>query len=215
MMVRGGGSAEIGVALRGEARQMLQWWHHVRDETLTLASFRTSMQPVRQEVERLLEVGQTCGVPKTEGPCREIFKRRRALWPFVRHEGVDPTKHAAETAIRPGVLWRKGSFGTHRPEGSCFVETMMTVVATLKHQQRHVLDYLTAACAATFRGELAPSWLPTPAGASASCIPRHSSINHLNGYLFLNKLFELRDSDWVSNHPIMVRGTNAMAIRQR
>jgi transposase len=83
---------------------MFHWWHRVWVRTLTHASFRTYMQPVRREVERLLEVGQSCGVPKTEGTCREIFKRRQALWTFVRHEGVEPTNNAAERAIRPGVL---------------------------------------------------------------------------------------------------------------
>ena len=72
------------------------------------------MWPVRQEVERLLEAGQTCGVPKTEGTCRELLKLRQALWTFVRHEGVEPTNNAAERAIRPGVLWRKGSFDPKR-----------------------------------------------------------------------------------------------------
>jgi hypothetical protein len=80
----------------------------------------------------------------------------------VRHPEVEPTNNAAERAIRPGVLWRKGSFGTHSPEGSRFVETMMTVVATLKQQHRSILDYLTAACAAALHGEQAPSLLPTP-----------------------------------------------------
>jgi hypothetical protein len=40
---------------------------------------------------------------------------------------------------------------------------MMTVVATLKPQHRHVLDYITAACEAALCGALAPSLLPTPA----------------------------------------------------
>jgi transposase len=119
------------------------------------------MWPVRREVEQLLEAGQTCGVPKTEGTCRDILKRRQALWTFVRHEGVEPTNNAAERAIRPGVLWRKGSFGTHSAEGSCFVESLMTVVATLKQQHRNVLDYGTAACEAALRGEPAPSLLPS------------------------------------------------------
>ena len=79
----------------------------------------------------------------------------------MRHEGVEPTNNAAERAIRPGVLWRKGSFGTQSPEGSRFVEAMMTVVATLKQQHRHVLDYVTAACEAALCGEPAPSLLPT------------------------------------------------------
>jgi transposase len=163
MIARGGRSTEIGEALREQARQMFHYWHRVRDGTLSHTSLGSYMRPIRREVERLLEAGQTCGVPKTEGTCRDILKRRQALWTFVRHAGVEPTSNAAERAIRPGVLWRKGSFGTHSPEGSRFVEAMMTVVATLKQQHRNVLDYLTAACEATLHGEPAPSLLPTHA----------------------------------------------------
>lgn len=162
MIERGGRSAEIGEALRAHARQMFHYWHRVRDGTLAHASFRTYMQPIRQEVERLLEAGQTCGVPKTEGMCREILRLRQALWTFVRHPEVEPTNNAAERAIRPAVLWRKGSFGTHSADGSRFVEAMMTVVTTLKQQHRPVLDYLTATCEAVLRGEPAPALLPTP-----------------------------------------------------
>jgi len=163
MVARGGPSQVIGEALQAQGHQMFHWWHRVRDGTLAQASFAHYMRPIRREIERLLEAGQTCGVPKTEGPCRDILKRRQALWTFVRHAGVDPTNNAAERAIRPGVLWRKGSFGTQSSEGSRFVEAMMTVVATLKQQHRPVLDYLTAACEAALHGEAAPSLLPTPA----------------------------------------------------
>jgi transposase len=160
MIARGGRSQEIGEALRAQARQMFHWWHRVRAGRLAHTTFARYMWPVRREVERLLEAGQTCGVPKTEGTCRAILKRRQALWTFVRHAGVDPTNNAAERAIRPGVLWRKGSFGTQSPEGSRVVGAMMTVVATLKQQHRHVLDYVTAACEAALCGEPAPSLLP-------------------------------------------------------
>ena len=163
MIERGGRSREMGEALQVQARQMFQWWHRVREGTLAHRTFASSMWPVRQEVERLLEAGQTCGVPKTEGTCRELLKLRQALWTFVRHEGVEPTNNAAERAIRPGVLWRKGSFGTQSAEGSRFVEAMMTVVATLKQQHRNVLAYVTAACEAALCGQPAPSLLPTPA----------------------------------------------------
>jgi transposase len=163
MSARGGPSCEVGEALREQARQMFHYWHRVRDGTLAHASFAHYMRPIRRETECLLEAGRTCGVPKTEGTCRDILKRRQALWTFVRHAGVEPTNNAAERAIRPGVLWRKGSFGTHSPEGSRFVEAMMTVMATLKQQHRNVLDYLTEACEAALRGEAPSSLLPTPA----------------------------------------------------
>jgi transposase len=124
------------------------------------------MRPVQREVEQLREEGQHGGVQKTEGVGRELLKRPQALWTFVRHEGVEPTHNTAERAIRPGVLWRKGSFGTQRPEGARCVEVMMTTVATLKQPHRHVLDDLTVACEAMWRGDPAPSLLPTPAHLS-------------------------------------------------
>jgi transposase len=160
---RGGVSEEIGDALLGQAHPMFVWWHRVREGTLQRSTFRSSMSPLRREVERLLEAGSTCGVPTTAGTCREILKRREALWTFVQVEGVEPTNNTAERAIRPGVQWRKGSFGTQSEEGSRFVESMMTVVATLKQQQRNVLAYLTAAHEAALRGEAAPSLLPAHA----------------------------------------------------
>jgi transposase len=160
MRGRGGCSEEIGDALLAQAHQLFTWWHRVREGTLQRSSFRSYMSPLRREVERLLEAGMRCGVPKTAGTCRDILKRREALWTFVQVEGVEPTNNAAERSIRPGVLWRKGSFGTQSATGSRFVESMMTVVATLKQQQRNVLEYLTAACEAALRGEAAPSLLP-------------------------------------------------------
>jgi transposase len=166
MRARGGCSEEIGDALLAQAHQMFAWWHRVREGTLQRSTFRSYMTPLRREVERLLDVGSRCGVPKTAGTCRDILKRRQALWTFVQVAGVEPTNNPAERSLRPGVLWRKGSFGTQSAAGSCFVESMMTVVTTLKQQQRNVLEYLTAACEAALQGEAAPSLLPASAQKS-------------------------------------------------
>src|SRR5262249_47833306 len=103
MIERGGRSQEIGEALRTQGRQMFHWWHQVRDGTLTHAQFRVLMRPLRRHVARLLKMGQTCGVAKTEGVCQAILKVYEALWTFVRVEGIEPTNNAAERAIRPGV----------------------------------------------------------------------------------------------------------------
>ena len=54
------------------------------------------MTPLRREVERLLDVGRRCGVPTTAGTCRDILKRRQALWTFVQVAGVEPTNNTAE-----------------------------------------------------------------------------------------------------------------------
>jgi len=166
MRDRGGASAELGEALLAQAHQMFTWWHRVREGTLQRSTFRSYMSPLRREVERLLEAGSRGGVPKTAGTCQDILQRREALWTFVQVDGVEPTNNTAERSIRPGVLWRKSSFGTQSEAGSRFVESMMTVVSTLKQQQRNVLEYLTEACDAALRGDAAPSLLPANAQKS-------------------------------------------------
>jgi transposase len=160
MIGRGGRSQEIGEGLKSQAEQMFHWWHRVRDGTLARSSFRSYMTPVRREVERLLEAGSCCEEAKTEGMCRDILTRHQALWTFVHLEGIEPTNNNGERAIRSGVLWRKISFGSHSAQGSRFVETILSVVMTLKQQQRNVLDYLTVACQAALCNEPAPSLLP-------------------------------------------------------
>ena len=57
-------------------------------------------------------------------------------------DGVEPTNNAAERAIRPAVLWRKGCFGADSPDGNTFVAKILTASATCRQQQRDLLVYL-------------------------------------------------------------------------
>ena len=160
---RGGASVRVGEGLLGQAEVMFRWWYRVRDGTLQRSSFRVYIGGVRKRVGELLREGERCAHPKTARTCTNLLKVESALWTFVRREGVEPTNNAAERAVRAGVLWRKGSFGTQSARGSRFVERMMTVVATLRQQERNVLDYVTAACQAAIRGKAPPSLLPREA----------------------------------------------------
>ena len=155
-----GPAGRRGRALLAETDQLFTWWHRVRDGTLTRATFRRYMGPLRQRVEGLLFLGRRGPHAPTAATCREILALAPALWTFVRVPGVEPTNNAAERALRPGVLWRKGSFGSHSAAGSRFAERMLTVAATLKQQHRNIVDYVTLACEASLRGESAPSLLP-------------------------------------------------------
>jgi len=155
-----GPPGRLGRALLAETDQLFAWWHRVRDGTLARSSFRTYMGPLRQRVEALLRQGTRCPHPKTAAMCREILALAPALWTFARVAGVEPTNNAAERALRPGVLWRKGSFGSHSAAGSRFAERMLAVGATLKQQHRNVVDYITQACEAALRGDPAPSLVP-------------------------------------------------------
>jgi transposase len=158
---RGAESQRIGEAILAQSDLMFKWWYQVHDGTLTRATFQAQMKPVQQEVGQLLRQGTACAHHKTAGTCRDILKREDALWTFVRLEGIEPTNNLGERQVRHGVLWRKMCFGTQSKAGSRFAERIMTVVASLKQQQRNVLDYLTEACDAAIWGRPAPSLLPT------------------------------------------------------
>ena len=157
---REGESKRIGDALLDEANRMFVWWHRVRDGTLTRATFRVYMRSVRRQVEVLLTDGAAVSHSKTAKTCAKMLKCADAFWTFVYVEGVQPTNNTAERAIRHPVLWRKGSFGTHSPEGSRFVERILTTHATLRQQGRPILAFLNDACVAALHDGLPPSLLP-------------------------------------------------------
>jgi transposase len=77
-------------------------------------------------------------------------------------DGVEPTNNVAERALRPAVLWRKGSFGSDSEAGSRFVERLLTVVASCRQQGRPLLAFLVAAGEAAVRGSRPPPLLPAP-----------------------------------------------------
>lgn len=162
MKERGGRGSRIGGQLLDQAKLMFRWWHRVRDGTMTSHAFKLRLARIRVRVEELLRAGEQCTGTRTAGMCREIRKEGAALWNFAYVEGAEPTNNASERAIRPAVLWRKGSFGTDSERGSRFVERMLTVTTTLRQQKRHVLSYIVAACEADLRGDIAPSILPDP-----------------------------------------------------
>jgi len=164
---RGGEAERIGRALLVCVEQMFSLWHRVREDTLTRSDFQVAMQPIQTRVGELLRQGAERSPEKTGRTCAKILKLEVALWTFVRVDGVEPTNNGAERPLRRAVLWRRRSFGTQSTEGSRFVERILTVVTTLRQQQRAVLDYLTEACAAANRGDPAPSLLPKPAAVDA------------------------------------------------
>ena len=97
---------------------------------------------------------------KTVRTAEKLLKVEAALWTFVYVRGAEPTNYAAEQALRTAVIWRRTSFGSQSQAGSEFVSRILTVVTSLKAQQRNPLDYLTEAIRAKGLGLSAPSLLP-------------------------------------------------------
>jgi transposase len=147
----------LGHDLLRPTRKLFRLWTRYRDGTLTRRGFQRLMNPVRQEIDRLLLRGAFAGI----GMAAEVSSHRQWLWTFVDVEGVEPTNNASERALRHAVIWRKLSFGTQSEAGSRFVETLLTVVETCRQQSRNVFAFVTRAIEAHF----APQAAPSPTGA--------------------------------------------------
>src|SRR5262249_34272556 len=137
-------------------------WHRFQRGALDREGFQRAMAPVQAAVHALLQPEATQGKAKLVGMAAELQALWPALWTFVTVPGVVPTNNAAERQLRPGVLWRKGCYGTQSPEGDRFVERILTVSATCQQQQRPLFPYLVDALTAHQLGHSGPRLLPIP-----------------------------------------------------
>jgi transposase len=157
----GPGARLIGQRLLAIEAQVFAAWHRFRRGEIDRPALVQLLTPLQAEMAQVLEDAITGPDAKAAGVCWELRKLWPALWTFAVVPGVAPTNNAAERALRPAVLWRKGSFGTHSADGSRFVERMLTVTTTCRQQGRPVLDVLTTAITAARCGVTPPSLLPT------------------------------------------------------
>jgi transposase len=160
----GGIPEKIGAELLDHVKQMFSWWHHVRDGTLSRKDFQERMQLPRVSMLALLTVASECSNTRAAGMAKHMLGLQDALWTFVDEENVEPTNNEGERTIRHAVMLRKLCFGTDSSDGSRFIERMLTTTATLRRQNRNVLEYVTAAVTAYRDGNDAP--LLTPPGVS-------------------------------------------------
>ena len=177
---RSGVSKLLGEDLLKQQKLLFELWHRFRDGTMTRTQFRAEVEPLQLRVKTLLTEGAAYPIARREKTplaqtvrtCRRLLNLEPAMWLFVAVEGVEPTNNDSERGIRAGVIWRKLSFGSQTEAGSLFVSRMLTVVATLRAQNRNVLEYMTESVQAAREGKSPPSLLPQTANdISESTIP--------------------------------------------
>lgn len=156
----GPGPGPVGTRLLAITALVFELWQRFKTGDLDRPALTAAMARVQAELQAVLEGGAATGHPVAAALCRQLLARWPALWTFVTVEGVEPTNNAAEQALRPAVLWRKGSFGTHSSAGSRFAERMLTVAATCRQQGRRLLTFLVDALQATLHATPPPSLLP-------------------------------------------------------
>jgi transposase len=144
MIDRGKPGQAIGENLLAQSNTLFHWWHQFRAGKRSRKRLQEALRPVRAAVKLTLQRGVKSRCSKTAGTCKELLGHEEWLWTFLDVAGVEPTNNEAERTERHGVLLRKTSGGTDSPQGSRFVERVLTVVHTCQRQGKKVLAYLSA-----------------------------------------------------------------------
>jgi transposase len=158
----GGATGLWGCNAQELVDQLFHVWHRFARGEITRDGLVREVAPIQTAFRAMLTRGLRCGTGPIPGLAADLDDLWPALWTFVTVPGVEPTNNAAERALRPAVLRRKGSFGTQSDHGSCFVERLMTVSATCHQHQRPLFAFLVDALTAHHAGLPAPLLLPTP-----------------------------------------------------
>jgi transposase len=165
---RGGEGSSFGESGLELSKRLFTIWDPYMRGEMSRQAMTTKMGQVECELGELLEGGHHSPDKKVRSFCKKLLELAPSLFLFSRVPGVEPTNNRAERALRPIVLWRKGSFGTACAKGSRFVERMMTVVMTCRLQGRPVLPYLEEVCRTWDRGQRAPPLVDRPRQVGAS-----------------------------------------------
>jgi transposase len=161
-MERGGPGEAIGREALDITAKVFAMWRGFRAGRLTRKALRRGIEPLRKQMRKLLKTGSECGQKKTVGFFKSLLKREKAMWRFVTTPGLDPTNNLAERMLRPAVIWRKKSFGSHSHGGCVYVQRMLSVIQTLRLRGLDVVTYLSTAIEAHRRGLSPPPVAAAP-----------------------------------------------------
>jgi transposase len=151
----GGAGKKYGQAGLATAAILFHEWNLFRGGG-SRRGLQRALEPVRDAMCDWLEAGARSSNHKAATLCANLLKLEPALWTFLYKKGVEPTNNHGERLTRSGVLWRKIAFGCHSARGCRFVERILTVVQTLRLQQRPVLDFLYRSLLAYRKGAPPP-----------------------------------------------------------
>lgn len=154
-----GATKQIGEEGLAICSAVFEAWRSFQNNQISRSLLQKRIAAVSRRMRKLLKRGTRCRCRKTAGFCAELLRLEPALWTFTRVPGIEPTNNHAERMLRPAVMWRKQSLGSHSIGGCRFVERMMTVLQTLRLRGRSVMDYLEQAVHALRRGLSPPSLL--------------------------------------------------------
>jgi len=157
MLERGGKAKIVAASCLSVQKRVFDLWHLFRGGGCSRAQLDDGMAPLLLHLLEVLQEGLRCRDRKTNRFCARLLRVYPALWTFVVVEGVEPTNNHVERAQRRAVLWRRRSFGCQSAAGCRFVERILTVVQTLRLQERSVLQFLNESITAHRSGLQGPT----------------------------------------------------------
>ena len=157
----GGAAGEVGRIAKSAGQKLIHKWKELQRGKIKRATFEKHEHVLSTEISVALMDGLTCGHAKTEGVCNELFKHFDCLWTFTKVDGVEPTNNIAERSVRHGVIWRKLSQGTASSQGSRYVETILSVLATCQQNNKNAFDFVRKSIEANLKNQTTPKLLPT------------------------------------------------------
>ncbi len=161
LALRGGEALAFSRWGVAECRRLFPAWHQWKSRGTARSDLALDLRLLRARFTRLLGRGLHSADSKVAALARHLHRHADALWTFTR-EKIEPTNNQAERALRRGVLWRKGCFGSASGHGLVFVGRMLTLSESCRQNAINGLDYLTRAILAHREHRPAPRLLPTP-----------------------------------------------------
>ena len=154
---RGGTAKVLGERWLAEQTRVFELCHLFRGGGCTRAELKDRILPHVEALGQLLLDGHAGPDARLSRYCGRLLDRYPLLWLFTSVEGVEPTNNHAERVQRRAVIWRRRSFGCASASGCRFVERILTVIQTLRLQNRNALEYLSDCLTAHREGRPAPA----------------------------------------------------------
>jgi transposase len=154
-------SADLGAAGMELCRQVHRLWKRHADGRIGRSKLKKQAGLLRRRMARLLKEAAACPVQRAAAFCKELLQLEPAMWTFARVKGIEPTNNHAERMLRPAVMWRKQSLGSHSLGGCRFVERALTALQTLRLTGRSAMDYFEQAIHALRHGLAPPQLIRT------------------------------------------------------
>jgi transposase len=140
-----------------EVGHIFACWHAFRKGLITRQQLQDATTLPRARMKRYCLKYRESPDGAVRTRAERTLKNWPHLFPFLYHEGVEPTNNAAEQALRPAVQWRKLCFGNQSDGGERFTERILTVTRTCQLQGRNPFHFLAGLMEAAFKGTPRPS----------------------------------------------------------